>query len=182
MTSQQESTSETESEVPVIDMAAREIRKVANAPDGTMMKYVVVCVLLLFGAMTWYSWQSNQRNPDRLYALLEKSIDQQVENNRQQAENNRQQVESMKMQEKALHELQRFSIQVPMEHNDHAKKLEIMHAELKAEISKVSVSQDALREAVMANTEILGRLLEAMKANASQANATWVPNGPAVDG
>ena len=152
MTTEPEPAAELEPEQPVIAEAAAEIRKAANAPADTVLKYVLICTLILFGAMTWYSWQSNQRNPDRLYELIERQINQTSE--------------SLKVQESALKEIQEFSVRVPMEHQSAEVKLTMIDtnvARVDAKVDRISADNAALRDAIQSQIEVITKLVKAME-------------------
>ena len=53
------------------------INKAANSPAEVVLKYIVIGVMLLFGVVIYYTWQSNLSQPEKLYLLLERSIEQQ---------------------------------------------------------------------------------------------------------
>jgi septal ring factor EnvC (AmiA/AmiB activator) len=102
--------------------------------------------------MTWYSWQSNQRNPDRLYELIERQINQTSE--------------SLKVQESALKEIQEFSVRVPMEHQSAEVKLTMIDtnvARVDAKVDRISADNAALRDAIQSQIEVITKLVKAME-------------------
>jgi cytoskeletal protein RodZ len=132
----------------------KELRRLANSPADIIQKYIVLAVLILFGAFTWFAWQQNAQQPERLYVLLEKSVTQQGE--------------SLRIQEQSLAKLQEFAIRVPIEHADHTTRL----TAVSTDIMRLTDESSRLKDAVLANTEAIGRLVKALEENAKRNSGT----------
>jgi len=146
-------TIETEPEMQP-ETVLKELRRLANSPADIIQKYIVLAVLLLFGAFTWFAWQQNSSQPERLYTLLEQSI--------------KQQGESLQIQQDSLRKIQDFAIRVPIEHADHTTRL----TAVSSDIMRLTDESSRLKEAVLANTEAIGRLVAALEENAKRNSGT----------
>ena len=118
----------------------KELRRLAQSPIEVVWKWVFLAVLVMFGWLVWLAFESNQRQPERLYELIERQIMQNSE--------------SLKVQEKALNELQQLAVTVPLEHRSAETKLTLIDDK----VSRMTDNMDRLTKAV---TE----LIEAMKKN-----------------
>jgi len=146
-------TIETEPEMQP-ETVLKELRRLANSPADIIQKYIVLAVLLLFGAFTWFAWQQNASQPERLYTVLEQSIQQQGE--------------SLQIQQDSLAKIQEFTIRVPIEHADHTVRL----TAVSSDIMRLTDESSRLKDAVLANTEAIGRLVAALEENAKRNNGT----------
>jgi len=154
----------TENGATMQEIILKTIGKAANSPAEVVLKYIVIGVLTLFGVVVWYTWQSNMAQPDRLYALLEKSIEQQE---RQMTA----QTEALRLNSEALREIQRFTVQVGVEHQDHAVKLGLLEANtnkrmeaLTTELKELCEGNKVLVDAIQENTTAVSRWIEQMEA------------------
>lgn len=136
------------------ELIARELKRLSNSPAEVIQKYIVLAVLLLFGAFVWFAWQNNARQPERLYTLLEQSIQQQGE--------------SLKIQQDSLAKLQEFAIRVPIEHAEQNTKLSAMSTD----VGRLCDESRRINEAVLANTEAIGRLIAALEASTKRDEGT----------
>ena len=153
-------TIETEPEMQP-ETVLKELRRLANSPADIIQKYIVLAVLLLFGAFTWFAWQQNSSQPERLYTLLEKTISQQNISLEKQGE-------SIRIQQESLSKIQEFTIRVPIEHADHTTRL----TAVTSDIMRLTDESSRLKDAVLANTEAIGRLVKALDENAKRNNGT----------
>ena len=132
------------------------INKAANSPAEVVLKYIVIGVMALFGVVVWYTWQSNMAQPEKLYTLLERSIEQQEKQTAAQTE--------------ALREIQRFTVAVGIEHQDHATKLALHESgnakrmdALAGEIKELCEGNKLLVNAIQENTTAVSRWIEQME-------------------
>jgi hypothetical protein len=126
--------------------------KLARSSSDTVMKYIVMAVLTLFGALFFLQWKQNSSTPDRLIAILERNAEQTSA--------------SLKVQEASLAKIQEFSIRVPMEHAEASRKLDdsaLCIGQMRTEQSELRAAVKANTEAVQANTQAVAELIEAMK-------------------
>jgi hypothetical protein len=145
-----------EEDVSMQEVILKTIGKAANSPAEVILKYIVIGVLTLFGTVVWYTWQSNMAQPDRLYSLLERSIEQQEKQTVAQTE--------------ALREIQRFTVAVGIEHQDHATKLALHESAngkrmdaLAGEIKELCEGNKLLVNAIQENTAAVSRWIEQME-------------------
>jgi hypothetical protein len=110
-----------------------------------VLKYILLCVLGLFGVVFWVQWKQNAEQPERLMELIQRNVDQNTA--------------SLKVQENALESIREFSIRVPMEHRDQSDKLN----SVASTVTEVKQEQDLLRQAVTANTEAVTRLVKVLE-------------------
>ena len=123
-----------------------EMRKLAASPVETVQKWAFLAILVLFGVFVYFSFQSNSQQPEKLFTLLEKQINQSNE--------------SLKVQEAALKEIQQFAIRVPIEHQTADVKLTM----IASGVDKLASDNSTLRDAVKANTEAISKLIAIMEA------------------
>lgn len=146
---QRENMPDDEHDPTVAETVVKEVGKIASSPADTVLKYIVVCVLALFGVMFYLTWRDNQDQPDKLYTLLERSVNEQSN--------------SLKIQESVLKELQAFSIRVPLEHQSTDQKISAVAADvvrMSAVQEKICVYQEEIRAAILANTQAIAKLIE----------------------
>ena len=124
------------------------INRAANSPADVVLKYIVIGVLLLFGVVIYYTWQSNLSQPERLYALLEKSIVQQESALSQQTK-------ALQIQQVSLEKIQEFTIRVQLEHQQHTAQMTSMGTDL----STLCKQNTELRDAIRENTVAVSRLI-----------------------
>jgi hypothetical protein len=124
------------------------INRAANSPADVVLKYIVIGVLLLFGVVIYYTWQSNLSQPERLYALLEKSIVQQESALSQQTK-------AIQIQQASLDKIQEFTVRVQLEHQQHTSQLTSVSTDLSALCKQNTELRDAIRE----NTVAVSRLI-----------------------
>jgi hypothetical protein len=142
--------------ISVQEIILKTIGKAANSPAETVLKYIVIGIMTLFGVVVWYTWQSNMAQPEKLYTLLERSIEQQEKQAVAQTE--------------ALREIQRFTISVGIEHQDHATKLALHESTnakridvLTSEIKTLCENNKLLVAAIHENTSIVSRWIEQLE-------------------
>jgi hypothetical protein len=131
------------------------INKAANSPAEVMLKYIVIGVLLLFGVVIYYTWQSNLAQPERLYTLLEKSISQQEAALAQQTK-------ALQIQQSSLEKVQEFTIRVQLEHQQHTAQL----ASMSTDIVTLCSQNTELRDAIKENTVAVSRLISLLEERA----------------
>ncbi len=143
---------EKENDINMQDVLQKMIRKAANSPAEVVLKYIVIGVLALFGVVVWYTWQSNLQQPERLYSLLERSIQQQDTALSAQSM-------SIALQQSSLDELVKFTALVGKEHGTHDAKLATI-IEALALLRKENVG---LQESIQAHTRATESLTEAVQ-------------------
>jgi len=152
----------------VTETVVKQVGKIASSPAETVLKYIVVGVLILFGTVFWFSWQSNQGQPEKLYTLLEKSITQQEKTLENQSQH-------LRMQQESLNKLHEFTVGVRVEHQDHAAKLAVLETTTVRRMDTISQDMKTLCEdnkllvsAIQENTAIIARWLETMETKPNQ--------------
>lgn len=145
----------------------KELHSLAASPVEVIQKWAFLAILLLFGVFVYLSFQQNARQfeanakqPEKVIELLERQITQQDAAAKFQTE-------SMRIQAEALKEIQQFAIRVPMEHANADAKLTnitIGMDRFTSSVEKMEADAKALREAVAANTEAIGKLIQIMEA------------------
>lgn len=128
--------------------ALKQAGRIANSPSDVILKYVVIGVLTLFGFLFFFQWKQNQSSPDKVISILERTVDALTA--------------SQKIQEASLSEIQKFAIQVPMEHRDMAAKQSLANEKICQIETKQADLQDAIKansDAVKENTAAVARLI-----------------------
>ena len=127
--------------------------KLSRASSDTVLKYIVMAILVLFGSLFFLQWRQNSSTPDRLIAILERSAsDTQA---------------SLKVQESALAKIQEFSIRVPMEHASAERKIDDnagLLRQMRTEQDELRAAIKANSDAVKENTEAVARLIKVIEA------------------
>ena len=130
----------------------RQADKMANARPNILQNYIVIAILCLFGVMFFFQWRQNSASPDKLISIMEKSVQANTD--------------SLKVQEQSLAKIQEFSIQVPMEHADAARKIDsngVVLGQMRTEQSELRMAIKANSEAIQKNTEAVARLIGAIE-------------------
>jgi acyl carrier protein len=130
----------------------KQVGTIANSSADIVLKYILLAVLTLFGVMFFFQWRQNSSSPDKLITIMEQSV--------------KANSDSLKVQEASLEKIQEFSIRVPMEHADMARKVESNAASLSEVRKEQADLRDAIisnSEAIRANTESVGRLVNAIE-------------------
>jgi hypothetical protein len=138
--------------ISVQEIILKTIGKAANSPAETVLKYIVIGIMTLFGVVVWYTWQSNLSQPERLYTLLEKSIAQQEDALAQQTK-------ALQIQQSSLDKIQEFTIRVQLEHQQHAVQLSGVTSDLTTLCKQNTELRDAIRE----NTVSVSRLISLLE-------------------
>ena len=45
------------------ELIAKELKRLSDSPAEVVLKYIMLAVLILFGAFTWFAWQDNAKQP-----------------------------------------------------------------------------------------------------------------------
>ena len=148
----------TETRVPhdeaamIQDAILKQTSKLANSTSDVVLKYILLIVLAMFGAMFWVQWRVNTGTPDRLIELIQKSVDQNTASLKVQEA-------SLRAQEDSLRGIREFSVRVPIEHANHDARIGSLAASFEAS----KRDSEELRRAVLANTEAVTRLVKVLE-------------------